>query len=236
MLNDPKRPRYLQIQDQLKQRIAAGEWSPGERLPSETELTRQLAASQGTIRKALSDLVRQNMIVRKQGSGTFLPQASLQNLNARFLRLVNTDGDVIDAEHRCQAVLSETATPKLAQTLRIRKDDPVWVVERLLTVQGQPAVAQRLCISQATANLAKMPQDADLYHFLQRTVGVSLIRVEDEVSAIEAPAAVAWMLECEAGEPLLHLKRKSYDALDRIIEASDIYVCNTEDWHHVTAC
>lgn len=235
MLNDPKRPRYLQIQDQLKQRIAAGEWSPGERLPSETDLTRQMAASQGTIRKALGDLVQQNVIIRKQGSGTFLPQASLQNLTARFLRLANAKGDVIDAEHRCQVVVSDKANQEQASALRIRTDDPIWVVERLLTVHGKPSVAQRLFISQSAADLKDMPNDADLYHFLQRTVGISLVRVEDKVEAIEAPASVAWMLDCNAGEPLLRLKRKSYDAIDRVIEASDIYVCNTEDWHHVTA-
>src|SRR6476469_5397738 len=71
-------PAYLQIEEQLADRIEAGEFSPGDALPTERELTRQLGVSRMTVRAAMDRLVQRDLIVRRQGSGTFVAEPKLR--------------------------------------------------------------------------------------------------------------------------------------------------------------
>ncbi|WP_312854541.1 GntR family transcriptional regulator [Paludibacterium denitrificans] len=64
-----KQPLYAQIKQLLTQRICAGEWSAAEALPSEWELAEQMSVSQGTVRKALTELVGEGVLYRQQGRG-----------------------------------------------------------------------------------------------------------------------------------------------------------------------
>ena len=71
-------PAYLQIEEQLADRIEAGEFAPGDVLPTERELTRQLGVSRMTVRAAMDRLVQRDLIVRRQGSGTFVADPKLR--------------------------------------------------------------------------------------------------------------------------------------------------------------
>src|SRR3546814_11201727 len=68
------RPLYAQVRTLLLQRLIEGIWKPGTALPSEMQLAQELGVSQGTVRKALDDLAAENLVVRRQGSGTFVPR------------------------------------------------------------------------------------------------------------------------------------------------------------------
>src|SRR3712207_6025952 len=75
------RPRYVaayqQIADELARRIGSGEFKTGDRLPTERELSAQLSVSRLTIRAALDRLAQRGVIVRRQGSGTYVGQPKL---------------------------------------------------------------------------------------------------------------------------------------------------------------
>ena len=64
-------PLYQQIKAMLLASLQAGEWQPGEVIPSEFELAARYEVSQGTVRKAIDELTAQNLLIRKQGKGTF---------------------------------------------------------------------------------------------------------------------------------------------------------------------
>ena len=65
-------PLYVEVRDTVLGRISTGAWKPGEMLPSESAIGQELGVSQGTVRKALDDLAAQNLVVRRQGKGTFV--------------------------------------------------------------------------------------------------------------------------------------------------------------------
>ena len=65
-------PLYQQIKDRLMKGMQAGEWKAGEMIPSETELAARYKVSQGTVRKAIDELATENLLVRRQGKGTFV--------------------------------------------------------------------------------------------------------------------------------------------------------------------
>ena len=67
-------PLYQQVRDNIKSKITNGEWRIGSIIPGDSELSRQLGVSIGTVRKALDELARQRILVRERGRGTFINQ------------------------------------------------------------------------------------------------------------------------------------------------------------------
>ncbi|MGZ8261955.1 MAG: GntR family transcriptional regulator, partial [Methylotenera sp.] len=71
--NSPSyKPLYDQIKVLLTQSLIGGEWRPGEMIPSEVELASRYKVSQGTVRKAIDALAAENILMRRQGKGTFV--------------------------------------------------------------------------------------------------------------------------------------------------------------------
>ena len=96
-------PLYRQIKDFMIRSLEAGEWGPGDAIPSEGELAARFNVSQGTVRKAIDEMASENMLVRRQGKGTFVASHDDPRSYYRFLRLVPDDGNV---EHAVSAPLS----------------------------------------------------------------------------------------------------------------------------------
>ena len=65
-------PLYQQIKDLILQSLQTGEWKPGEAIPSEMDLAARYRVSQGTVRKAIDELSADNLLIRRQGKGTFV--------------------------------------------------------------------------------------------------------------------------------------------------------------------
>ena len=86
-------PLYLQIKALLERSLDAGEWRPGAAIPSESDLARRFGASQGTVRKAIAALASENLVVRRQGKGTFVATHTEEASSLfRFLRIRRNDG------------------------------------------------------------------------------------------------------------------------------------------------
>ena len=65
-------PLYKQIKALILNGLHTGEWRPGEPIPSEMELASRFQVSQGTVRKAIDELSTENLLLRRQGKGTFV--------------------------------------------------------------------------------------------------------------------------------------------------------------------
>jgi GntR family transcriptional regulator len=76
------RPMYLQIMEQVKQRVAVGEWAPGTEIPSIRQLAIDLRVSVITIKRAYLELEREGIILTQQGKGSIV--APNPNLSPRL--------------------------------------------------------------------------------------------------------------------------------------------------------
>ncbi len=65
-------PRYYQLKEIMRERVRAGEWKPGDLIPSERELGETYGISRMTARQAITDLVNEGLFYREQGKGTFV--------------------------------------------------------------------------------------------------------------------------------------------------------------------
>jgi len=86
-------PLYQQIKELILQSLQGGEWKPGEAIPSEMDLAARFRVSQGTVRKAIDELAADNLVIRRQGKGTFVATHAEQHVRYRFLKLMPDSGD-----------------------------------------------------------------------------------------------------------------------------------------------
>lgn len=86
------RPLYRQVKDRLVRRIAEGRWLAGQVIPSEMQIAQELAVSQGTVRKALDEMTAENLLVRRQGRGTYVASHDDDRVLFQFFKLTR-DGN-----------------------------------------------------------------------------------------------------------------------------------------------
>jgi GntR family transcriptional regulator len=146
-------PLYLQIKSLILQSLQDGEWKPAEAIPSEMELAVRYSVSQGTVRKAIDELAQENLLIRRQGKGTFVATHSARQVQTRFLRVVpdgastdenNPDSDTyaengknILVDRTITACSRERATKDIAKALRLKTGDPVVYIQRVLAYKDK---------------------------------------------------------------------------------------------------
>ncbi|GAB2951067.1 GntR family transcriptional regulator [Aquaspirillum soli] len=131
-------PLYAQIHHHLASRIAQGEWQPHEALPSEWDLADALGVSQGTVRKALTDLVRDGWLYRQQGRGTFVAPSLSEWGGAD---LVSPLGFTEQAERPIGELIGcskVNAADEIAEGLGLRRGAPVYRIRKLWRLEGVP--------------------------------------------------------------------------------------------------
>ena len=125
-------PLYQQIKGLILQSLQTGEWKPGETIPSEMDLAARFRVSQGTVRKAIDELAADNLLVRRQGKGTFVATHAEQHVQYRFLKLVPDSGD-LSSEGPAQREIIDCrrlrASADIARALALRTGDAVLQVQ-----------------------------------------------------------------------------------------------------------
>src|SRR6478752_7847732 len=107
-------PLYQQIKALITQSLQSGEWKPGELIPSEVELANRFKVSQGTVRKAIDELAAENLVVRRQGKGTFVATHHEERAQFRFLKLMPDAGVPHHPDNRILEVRRLRAPPEVA--------------------------------------------------------------------------------------------------------------------------
>jgi GntR family transcriptional regulator len=210
-------PLYQQIKGLILQSLQAGEWKPGEAIPSEMELAARYRVSQGTVRKAIDELAAENLVVRRQGKGTFVATHAEQRVRYRFLKLMPDSGDR-EAEGPAQRAILECrrvrATAEVARALALRTGDAVVQVRRTLAFGGVPTILEDFWLPGNTFKGLTAEQMAEFrgptYVMFELDFGVRMVRAEEKIRAVAAEMPHAGVLQVAPGTPLLSVERISY--------------------------
>jgi len=209
------RPLYAQVKALMLQRLIAGDWRPGELLPSEFQLADKFGVSQGTVRKALDALAADNVVVRRQGRGTFVAEHDHRRALFHFFHLVGPDGVRRLPESRLITVRKGLAGRLEAGCLGIGRGAPVIRIRRVRSLDGQPAIAETITVQQLLfpdlADIREIPNT--LYDLYERRYGVTIARAVERLSAVAADGRDAKLLGVAPGAPLLEIDRTAL-ALD----------------------
>src|SRR5438132_1909648 len=171
------RPLYLQIKGLLIKSLEAGEWRPAESIPSEIELATRFRVSQGTVRKAIDALAADNLVVRRQGKGTFVATHTEEKSSMfRFLRIRRNDGRVEYPASRLLDVRRGRASAETARMLQLKAGEQLILMRRVLEFSGEPVVLDEIALPAALfRGLTRARLEAyrgSMYSFFETQFGV----------------------------------------------------------------
>jgi len=218
-------PLYQQIKVLILQSLQSGEWKPGDVIPSEMDLAARFRVSQGTVRKAIDELAAENLVVRRQGKGTFVATHAEQQVQYRFLRLLPDSGDSSKegpAQRRIIECKRLRAPADIARALGLRSGDAVLHVRRVLSFQQVPTILEDLWLPAAPfKGLTAERLDSyrgPMYALFETEFGVRMVRAEEKIRALAASEPACELLSIKAGEPLLSVERTAFTYNDLPME------------------
>lgn len=230
-------PLYAQVRNILVDRIHRGEWKPGEPIPSETRLARELVVSQGTVRKAISELVSENVLVRQQGKGTFVAIHDSRRALFQFFHIISDSGERALPESRTLFNRLRDASGDEATALDLDVGDPVVRIERLRSLGSCVVLAETISVPAQLFNglehLAPRDVPNTLYALYERKYGITVHRAEERLKAVKAGARIARLLELDAGDALLRIDRTAFTLAGRPVEFRTS-LCNTRNHHYAS--
>lgn len=233
-------PLYQQIKALILQSLQAGEWKPGEAIPSEMDLAARYRVSQGTVRKAIDELAAENLVMRRQGKGTYVSTHAEQHVQYRFLKLTPDSGDAAGegpAERHIIDCKRLRATADVARALALRTGDPVLQVRRTLAFAGVPTILEDLWLPGGPFKGLTAERLADyhgpMYALFETEFGVRMVRADEKIRAVTPDKAQSALLKVEQGMPLLSVERTAYTYNDVPMELRrGIYRTDTHHYHN----
>lgn len=225
------RPLYRQVRDILVKRIADGVWQAGQSLPSESEIALDLGVSQGTVRKALDEMTSDNLVVRRQGRGTYVAKHDDARILFQFFKLVPDIGERTFPESRMLET-DKGANPEAAKTLGLEAREQIVRVDRLRSIGGVTCILEQVHLPASLfPDLETRPLPNNLYELYALEFGVTIGRASEKLKAVAATEKEAEALGMAAGHPLLRVDRLAYALDGRRVEWR-ISLCRTESFHY----
>ncbi|NLX05412.1 MAG: GntR family transcriptional regulator [Phycisphaerae bacterium] len=197
---------YQRVFAEVRERIRDGRWKAGDRIPPEPELCRQFEVSRSTIRQAVEMLIREGLLQRRQGVGTFVLDRSGPR---RSVGLSDFTVQVLQGQLRIERKLIDSrlmaADEEVAARLGIATGSRVRVVQRLDTDSGQPLSTDRCIIPWPLADrLTDFDFASPLFVLRwEQAQGIKVAAIEQSISAEPAdgqdrhyltPPDHAWVL------------------------------------------
>lgn len=217
------RQQHQEIAHYLRSAIRNGLFSPGDELPSESELTRKFDSSRGPVRQAMATLRTEGMISSGRGRRSVVlddvPTQPFDDIISFSQWCRNSD---IEPGQRTQWVARRPAQARLAAHLEIAPEAPVVSVYRLRLMDGEPAMVERLNYPLEFGHHV-LAFDTDSGSIYQELIdkGVDINRASRTIDAISAGEEDAALLEVPAGTPLLRVRRRAFTSTGTPIESSD---------------
>ncbi len=227
-LRADQRPLYVQASEAYRALLAAGSYAPGDRLPSEIELSEQWGISRPTLREALRLLEEEGLIVRRHGVGTFVASArpvlaaGLEVLES-IERMAERHGLATRMEDL--AIHERVASDDECEQLELSQPGEVTVVSRVIVAEGQRVAFLTDVVPQAYLRQAELgPGFAGsvLDLFIERG-WPSLSHSHTDLGAEAANPDLARRLRVQPGAPLLKLSARLYAANSRVVDSSASY-------------
>jgi GntR family transcriptional regulator len=206
---DVRRPLYRQLQVLLRDRIETGDYEPGDAFPSEAELINEHGMSRITVRRAISELEREGLVVTRQGTGTFVADP----VRAGAQCLLSFTSDMVRRGHRPGAELISLRTTRGPERARVQlglpADAELVRIKRLRTVDGDPAFVSEAFVPAAMLpdlapdDLARRGPDQSLYRLIERHHPVPLVDGEEVATAVLADGEVQEIFDLPHNSPVI---------------------------------
>lgn len=213
-------PLYEQVHNALRSRILAGEWEPREPLPGEATLARELGVSIGTVRKAMDQLTRDNIVIRERGRGTFIRRNPGGRPTSPF-GLCDRSGQRLSPDIGVTSLERAVATEAEREAFGIgnghRGHQAVFRLEREWKAKDKLLCQETLVVEEV--RFPRLGQHADLdgetlFELYAKSYRTRIDRVDWEIDGEVGPSR-------RADDVILHVKRRAFDERATAIELCD---------------
>lgn len=220
-------PVYFQIAMDIRRRIDAGEWATGTRIASEPALSSEYGVSRVTIRQAIGELVKDDLLERQRGSGTYVrPQPrplvhdlSLPHIYAGWLREMGfrNTADVLEAG------MLEAAPDEVRRELRLDPGSTVAYLVRRIRLDDEPVAIYRSWFdAELVPGIVSHERiTGSMAALLAESYALMPARSENRIEVVRSTREEAELLNA-AVEPLLVITSTTYLADDRPLEHAQI--------------
>jgi GntR family transcriptional regulator len=209
-LPEPGRFLYKSVSSALRQRMDAGLYGPGTRIPTVGEIATEFGVSTITVRRAIRDLSLEGRLTSRQGLGVFVAK------HQRMTRLLRADGIVPIEEDMRRAgfepsvrdldmilmVGGESALPKQPG----RRRTPTYRLERILLADGEPVALDTIWLPRSLGDALKSELPGHFVMSLIDAHGIPLDHIDYEIEGTTATESQASLLNVMTGFPLLVIR------------------------------
>ena len=224
-----RKPRYIELADELRSSIMMGEFGKEDQFPTETALCKQFGVSRFTVREALRKLTQEGLISRRRGSGTTMQPASAR-AGALHQPLSNV-GEILqyarDTSINFEKLDPQEIPAKIAEQIGLVSDDKWFVFhgKRMKPGRKRPIA---ITVAWINPDLADAVSSIDvtattIFGQLQSSADIEITKITQDIQAIPASEHFARDLGIEKGDPILRILRCYFDQNDRLFEISANY-------------
>jgi GntR family transcriptional regulator len=214
--------------------LQSGEWKPGEVIPSENELAVRFKVSQGTVRKAIDELASENLLVRRQGKGTFVATHHEDRVHFRFLQLVPDEAEQHYPKSKILTCERLRAPAEIARLLELKTGDAVIQIQRILFFSHEATVYEEIWLPGTIFKGLTAERLADwrgpMYALFETEFATHMVRATERLRAVPADDISAQALGIEKNTPLLAVERVSFTYGEKPVEVRKAVYLTTK--HH----
>lgn len=219
-------PLYFQVQQALASSITTGKLPAGSQLPSEEELILQYGVSRTTVRKAIQELERLEVVEIRRGKGTFVREAKLiQELTA----LTGFVEDMVEIGLKPSARVLSTqtlpATEEVARQLRLPIGTEVMQIKRVRLADDSPVSLDETYLPLSLGSKV-VEDDLEVYpifSLLEGKYDTPLLEADYRIEAVSATAFVAEALGVEEKSPILLIERVTYSLDQKPVDFEKLF-------------
>lgn len=230
-------PLYEQMKISIRRDIERKKYAPGDRMPSEAELEEQYRVSRITVRRAIKELCDENVLIKRQGKGTFVigeenNAARLDQETLGFHESIRRNGKSARSEVIKKEIIK--VKKEYAGDLEIDPDDDVIFLQRVMYADKKPIMIDNsyIPLKRFPGIFEKLTEDFSLIEILEKDYGVKPKKYYRVLKVRKANEEMSRLLNCQLGDPVFDLFKLTFDTRDNAQYIS-ISLLNGADTYYV---
>lgn len=232
---------YRKVMNDLRRRIVNGDYARGEFIPSEERLQAGYGVSRTTVRTAVKELVDEGLLQIVRGKGTRVCFSTLHTVpESMFSVCEEVRSRGMSLELKRVEIVEMKATDYIAGKLGCQPDTPIWRIFRLIYADGEP-FSQNYSFEPAALFghitkeelAAKLQEYCSFYYYLEKELGIRIITVQDEMSAINGDDNNVY-LNRKKGDAVFRIERVGFDQHNDPVEYAQSYIRGDRFTQHLT--
>ena len=216
-------PLYEQLKNAIRKEIDEKKYSSGDRMPSEAELEKLYNVSRITVRRAIKELCDEEVLVRRQGKGTFVCTPKIDVRSPNFTMMCVTNHKVPSS--KIIKIVKQPASERDIRELNLVPDEEVIYLLRLLFADGEPVMVEHNFFRERFSKLLETDlADTSLYAFLRDQYGVHFGGASKSIQIAEPTEVEAELLGIPLSTPMMMIREIVYSSTDEPLHRTKQYL------------